>query len=630
MIAGARDRGNVVVAACVVAIALAAWPVQSVRPGVGNDWSWVSALYYAAEHGLRFGDQIAWTYGPLGFLNTWYGPVLYYGDLLLLSWLYVALLQVLLAIALLAALRRSLPLPAAAVIAAVVLALTPDLAPALGLAWCALALARPGGMPRDRVAAAFAPALGILTGLALLGKLNQGIELVLLAVVVLAADPRLRDALAFAGTLVVTAITGWLATGQALADALPYVRNGVEVIAGYGAAMGTRDLAHRWSYPAALALVALVLALAWATTRGLPRRRRWGLLGLAVVYAGFSFKEGFVRQDAGHLGVFFGDMVVLFAVLPLHVSRRMTTPALAAVAACAVAIGSLLGAHHVVRRLNPYDNVAAAADQARTLVSPARRDAIKADVRAQLEATYRVPAQIRAAVGQRSVMLWPSLFGEVAYTYGLNLRPLPGFEPYGTYTPALDRLSARMLASSRAPERIMRATSIVIDTRYATFEAPLATLAIFCRYRQIAAQGLWQVLARAGDRCGAARPLSTRTAAWGREIPVPAPRRRDAVVIVRVEGAGAQGLERLQALLLRPARRWITLDGQPFRLVTATAADGLLLSAPRRLDYPGTFAMAPHPSRIAVGREGSQPGGSVTYRFEEVPLRPVRAFTAAG
>jgi hypothetical protein len=628
VIARSRDRGTVVGVACAVAIAVAAWPVQSIRAGIGSDWSWVAGLAYAAEHGLRFGDQIVWSYGPLGFLNTWYGPVLYYDDVFALAWLYVALLQVLLALALLAALRRSLPLPAATVVAAVVLALTVDLAPALGLAWCALALARAPG-DRDRLGTAFPLALGLLTGLTLLGKLNQGVELLVLAAVALLADPRLRDALAFAGATIAAAAVGWLATGQTLADVVPYVRNGAEIVAGYAAAMGTTESAHAWSLAAALALIAFVLALTWVATRDLPRRRRWGLLGLAVVYAGFSFKEGFVRQDAGHLEVFFGDMLVPIAVLPLGASRRLLGASLAGIAAGAVAIGGLLGAHHVVRQLNPYANVAAAADQARTLVSPARRDEITTDLRARLTALYGISPQIRAAVGERPVMFWPFLFGEAAYAYDLDLRPLPAFEPYGTYTPALDRLGARMLASPRAPARILRANAAAIDGRYATFEAPLATLEIFCRYRQIAAQEPWQVLVPASDRCGAARPLSTRTAAWREPVPVPAPRTRDALVIAHVEGAEPQGLERIQTLLLRPHRRWVELDGQSFRLVAATAADGLLLYAPPRLDYPDQFAMAPRPQTIAVGRDGGEPGGELTYRFEEVPLRPIPAVARA-
>jgi hypothetical protein len=615
---------------CVAAIAAVAWPVHSLRAGVTGDWSWHAGLAYVAEHGLRFGDQIAWTYGPLGFLNTWFGPVLYYGDILLMSWVYIASLQVLLTVALLRALRRSLPLPVAALVAAVVLALTRDLATALGFAWCVQLVTRDDGESGSRVTAGLTVALGVLTGLMLLGKLNQGVELLALAVVLLLVERRLREVLLFAGALLVTATAGWVATNQTLSEVWPYVRNGVEVVAGYAAAMGATDPEHAWSYAAALALVGLTLALGWGATKELSRRRRLGLLGLYAIYAGASFKEGFVRQDPGHLEVFFGDMLVPLAFVPFHGSRRTLTAALAGIAAGTLVLAGLLGTDRVVRRLNPYANIVAVADQMRTLGSSDRRAAMIADLRTRIEATYGLTPGVRAAVGQRPVMLWPNLFGEVAWAYDLNLRPLPSFEVYGAYTPALDRLGARMLASSRAPARILRTNVIPVDRRRATFEAPFATQEIFCRYRQITVGGAWQVLARASDRCGTPQTLSTLTAAWGEPVSVPAPLRAAALVLVHIEGAGPHGRERVRSLLLRPQIRWIALDGNVYRLVAATAADGLLLYAPPQLDYPDPFAMAPRPQTIVVGRSGGEPGGYITYRFEEVPLRPIPAVATAG
>jgi hypothetical protein len=608
-------------AAASAAVAVAAWPFRGLQPGIGADWEWVAGLSYAAEHGLRFGERIAWSYGPLGFLTTPYGPVLYYGDILLLSWLFAALVQLLLAGVLLVSLRRSFPPAVAVLVAVVVLALTPDRALALGFALCALALTRDDEQPRER-AAAFPFALGALTAVGLLGKLNQGVELAALAAVTLAATPsraRRRDVARFAGALLATAAAGWLASGQTIADVWPYVRNGAQVIAGYAAAMGTTDPAHRWTYLGALAIVALALALAWGATRGARRQRRWGLLALCAVYAFFDFKEGFVRQAPNHLEWFFGDMLVLFAVLPAR--RAWRALPLASVAAGVVALGAVLGFHELASTLNPYANVKAAADQVRTLASPARQAALTSALRRGIALEYPVPPQLLAAIGRRTVMLWPDLFAEVAYAYGLDLRPLPAFEPYAAYTPALDRLGARMLASSRAPDRIMRALAQPIDGRHPTFESPLATLAIFCRYRELVVRAPWQALARSGDRCGAPRVLRTVTAPWGAQVAVPRPDRPDAIVLVRVDGAGPHGLERVKALLLRPNRRWIALDGVGYPLVAATAADGLLLRAPPDLDYPRPFAMAPNPSRIAVSRGGSEPGGTLRYTFVELAVR---------
>jgi hypothetical protein len=627
-LARTRARSLTIGAGCVAAVAIVAWPVRSVEPAGGGDWSWVAMMSYAATHGLDYGNGIVWTYGPLGFLNTWFGPALYDADVLLLSWLFALLVQVLLAGAVLVALRRRLPVAAAVIVAVIVVAATRERVPALAFAWCVLAVTRGDDAPRDFAARAFPVVLGVLTGFALLDKLNQGVELMGMALAALVAVARPRDALAFAASLVAAVAVGWAVTGQPLDGAWPYVRNGLEMVSGYVNAMGTSDPAHRWSYTVAAVLAGLTLALAWVGAGDLSRRRRWALLGLCTVYVGLTYKEGFVRQDPGHLEVFFGGMVVPFAVLPARSPWRgwLEPLMLGGVVACLLAMASLSGTSELRRTLNPAANLTAMADQVRTLASPARRAAIAARVRAVADAGFGISPRLHALVGDRSTMMWPMLFGEAAYAYGFRMRPFPTLEPHNAYTPRLDRLGAEMLSSNRAPERILRmaiAVAPAADGVYSGFEAPLATLEILCRYRPLATEGVWQLLARGPDRCGTPRVLRSETATWGSPVAVPDPRLPDALVLARIEGAGPQGLERLKALLLRPNVRTIQLDTTVHRLIPATAADGLLLHAPRRADFREMFAIAPNPSSVTVSRVGGEPGGELHYTFVEVPIRPL-------
>ncbi len=108
----------------------------------------------------------------------------------------------------------------------------------------------------------------------------------------------------------------------------------------------------------------------------------------------------------------------------------------------------------------------------------------------------------------------------------------------------------------------------------------------------------------------------------GTPVPVPSAKRREELVLMRVEGTEPHGLELLRTLLVRPKRRLIALDEAAFRLVPGTASDGLLLRIPRASDYPGALAMAPNPSYVTIGREGGEPGGKLHFTFEEVPIRP--------
>jgi hypothetical protein len=108
-------------------------------------------------------------------------------------------------------------------------------------------------------------------------------------------------------------------------------------------------------------------------------------------------------------------------------------------------------------------------------------------------------------------------------------------------------------------------------------------------------------------------------------VEVPRPSRPGFATIVAIDGTAPAGAERLQAVLLRPDPRTIVLDGQSYRLIGATASEGLVLRVPRAADYPPPFALAPNPDTIAVRRAGGQPGGSLRYTFSELPIATVGA-----
>lgn len=50
-------------------VALLGWWVSFETPGPGVDPSWNAGLAMAVDQGLRFGKEVVYTYGPLGFLN---------------------------------------------------------------------------------------------------------------------------------------------------------------------------------------------------------------------------------------------------------------------------------------------------------------------------------------------------------------------------------------------------------------------------------------------------------------------------------------------------------------------------------------------------------------------------------
>jgi hypothetical protein len=217
------------------------------------------------------------------------------------------------------------------------------------------------------------------------------------------------------------------------------------------------------------------------------------------------------------------------------------------------------------------------------------------------------PGALRALRGH-SVAVEPWEIA-AAWAYRLDWRPLPVFQNYSAYTPALDRLNAEAVADPDGPERLLRENQQVVDAEFPTadlddrfggWDPPEQARAVLCHFAPLWEDERWQVLGRVADRCGPERPLGSADAAAGEAVPVPAPGPGE-VVFARIHGAGVAGLERLQTFFFHAASRHAVLDGETrYRLVPETAGDGLLLRAAPGLVPPGPFDPVPEARTLAV------------------------------
>jgi hypothetical protein len=157
-----------------------------------------------------------------------------------------------------------------------------------------------------------------------------------------------------------------------------------------------------------------------------------------------------------------------------------------------------------------------------------------------------------------------------------------------------------------------------IDGRVLAFDQGMTTRSILCRYRPLTGTTTLLVLRRGPDRCSAPRLILSEIANWNRPVPVPPPPDAHSLVLVRIHGVDLSTMERVRALLYKPAQRFVSLGGAPAaRLVSATAADGLPLRVARGFDYPAPFALVPQAQTISVGKSGQFPltGRPITYQF---------------
>jgi hypothetical protein len=279
------------------------WPVGSLAPVPGLDYSFVAGLHMAAHEHLQFGTQVVGTYGPLGFLRY---PVLYYTWTARLSLLYTAGVHLLLCLTVVWALRRMLPTLVAFLIAWVAVSIIvaePESALVVVVVWLVEAT-RAGSSPRlKRV---FPVLAGVVSGLEVLIKINTGATVALLALVVILFSDwgEWRRVAGFVASFVVTFAIAWFAAGQGLANIGPYISTAEQVISGWSTAMQlVGPNAVLW---AALVVAIAVFVIAWQSTAW-DRPGARAVILLIWLVLGFSvFKEGFIAQEPGHESIYFG------------------------------------------------------------------------------------------------------------------------------------------------------------------------------------------------------------------------------------------------------------------------------------------------------------------------------------
>jgi hypothetical protein len=593
------------------------WPVGSLTPFAGLDYSFVAGLHLAAHEHLHFGTQVVGTYGPLGFLRY---PVLYYTWPARLALLYTGGVHLLLCVTLLWALRRMMPAPFAflvALVAVSIIASEPEPALIVVAVWL-IEATRAGSS--SRLKRVFPVLAGVAAGLEVLIKINTGATVALLgALAIVATDWRQwRRVAAFAGSFAATFAIAWFAAGQGVSNIGPYVSTAEQVISGWSTAMQLPGSdGARW---AALVVAVALLLIAWRSTARERRGVRAVILVICVVLGFSVFKEGFVAQEPGHESIYFGT--VLGAVIAFSWRGVRRLPVLSALALIAV-IWSLINSETPFHYISPVTDARDLANEVVTMASAGRRDRLVDQTRAALAASYALDPTTLAELAGHTVDVVPSE-QTILWVYNLRWTPTPVFEWYYSVTSALDELNARTLASSSGPQRLLRTLSPPVNGRNNLFDSPAAQRSMLCHYAPLSTTAQYEVLARVPDRCGPARLLKTARSAEGQFVEVPTPTAPSELVYVSVDGVAPRGLERLRSLLYRSYGRAIGLrDGagpvRDYAIVPDTVIDGLLMSVPAAADFPGAFSLNPLATELAIGIAGGSVA-TLTYRFYEQPI----------
>ncbi|WP_313919446.1 hypothetical protein [Tahibacter sp.] len=550
--------------------------------GIDADQSWAAVLGWAHLHGARFGVELVFSYGPLGYLHPSgpYNPRLFetylFGQVLLtLGYTFIyamtfrrlaGLESVLFALVVLlpCRLQNDVLLVGTGIFALVALDRFVRRSRDDRWAWAGLA-----------VIALQMNALGLMKfTLFPLTLLLAGIGALLFL-----RDRRPRAAAAWLAGWLASLLVLWLGHGQQLGDLGAFLRGALRIVAGYGAGMGVETTPGLLAL-GLFALVATAATLLYWLRRGSPRDLRalllFGYLAFCLVLA---WRNAFTRADIWHVRFFFPlASFVVFALLALAGGRLAPRWRQALGAVALLCIAGVLSMALPQMKAADY---AAAGRALRQHVGTVLRGELgeqRAQQREALRRQYDLPA-FRRLVGSERV----DLFGcnqAVLLLNDFNYAPRPVFQSYAAYTARLQQTNEAFYLGANAPRFVMLGLC-PIDQHYPASEDALALLALLRHYRPVAAEKRFVLMQRA-DVVPIA-PLPASAAAMpvepGQWIDVPA---GHAAMRIHLDyGLSLSG--RLHALFLREPSLSLevqTADRQvrAFRLVRPVARSGFLLS----------------------------------------------------
>lgn len=572
--------------AAALAITLGVFTVPRIAgPAPGIDASWATGLAMAAAQGMHWGQDIAFTYGPWGFLDV---PLAVSRAQLLTALLFNAAGFAALWGMLRLSLGHAFGPRTSSVAAAVAVGL---LASSAAVTPSTAALAALAGLlvlrmvPEPRVAAGpwVMPLAGAVAGLLLDIKFVEGVALAVLALLVALTGPGriVRHASQTVVAILGAFVLGWLAAGQALGDLPAYVRTSVALASGYSDAMGAEQPPGLLSYLVAGVLGVAVLAIWVRMGERAGGGRRLAAPAVVAVVAFYGAKSGFTRHDDHDHAYFLLVGVVLCAALALR-WRTALTAGLACLA--------LLFASTSWARFDPVAARGAWASDLELVADHSYQGDVLAAARSRAQAAYAVSpgVLVRAQGHPVHVDPWEAT---AAWAYDLPWRPVPVFQQYAAYTATLDELNATALQHAPDDQAVLLGAPTAIDGRNPRWESPRYELALACGYAPAAQDARWMLLTKVPARCGPPSARGPRVAVRSGQPVTVSTARPGEILLARFTPSSPGIATRLTTLVTKNPSPLVVevAPGVDFRLPRQLADGPLLVHAPAELGWPASF-----------------------------------------
>ncbi len=471
-------------------VSLMTIPVVYASAAPGLDSSWVFATNYFAHSHFKFGPDIIFTYGPLGFL---YLPEMI-GQNIPIALVVRGCIWLLL-FGKIAAMYRGGFDRIACILLLVSLLLAQSLltvdymAGITGLLFLVSRGPEQQSFTNTTLPLSLLAAVAFLTKTSIYAMLMMSVTAYFLFTYIEARKRPSGASILRVGCVVLTPFIAYLVYNPSLQGLWAYIVSGADVANGYSEAMSTLGLPPRDYFFISLLIALLLGLIAYSVWR---RWMPWG--HAACIVAGFyvGLKHGIVRAD-GHLAITYAFAVVLFAIVILNWNRQIAARATAVVGWAAVCIVSLIG-------LNLYSPVFAAdhwnatsrIDRVGDLFQWTQSMAALAAESASNVRIDRLPDALLARIQHSPITIFPT---ELTYAQAndLNLLPLYTLQSYSAYTHRLDLLTADHVRKSPADTRLLMEWND-IDGRHPLLDVPATWMAIYSGFQADLAESKFLLL----------------------------------------------------------------------------------------------------------------------------------------
>ncbi len=488
-------------------------------PGTGLDPSWRMALGYFYEHGVQFGRDVIFTYGPLGFVmgKTYSG---------LQWWSLIAGQLVLAVISATVILWQGQRLEGSKRVVFFLFfflfgMLYEDALHMMVLAMLGFELLKLSERPSLLKIGLIAAVLAGYAQIKFTDCLLAGF--IVLVAAVYGLWRRRRIEVALLGLSFAAVYLGiWVGCNQSLGNLPAYFRGSWQISEGYQWAMGFPAPAPAlWKAVVILCVLGVYAILPLFLSRDKPRAWANSLLLGAYVY--LNWKHGFVRADGHMIGFFFCALLPLIAYPVLLDDPEVFRHAHRWVFALTILLAgwALENAFDGTVRLSlswMEDRIWRNFSQ--TLEWKETRQRYR-DQLSVARAGSDLP-QTRKIVG-KSVVDVLGCEQSVAIFNQFNYRPRPVIQSYSTFTPALARLNGDFISSDQAPEFFL-ARIETIDNRLLSMDDAQVLQLLPYRYEYVLTEKSFMLWRRLPGAFGAApyapKPLRTDTAEVNRALKI--------------------------------------------------------------------------------------------------------------